>query len=110
MVNRSIVVYGAAGHTGKFVVAELLRRGWTAVMAGRDARKLEDARARVPGATRSTEIRIGSTDDPSALDRALVGASAVVHCAGPFLETAAPVIEAALRARIPYLDVTAEQP
>jgi short subunit dehydrogenase-like uncharacterized protein len=31
-----------------------------------------------------------------------------VNCAGPFATTAAPVIEAALRARIPYLDVAAE--
>jgi hypothetical protein len=32
----------------------------------------------------------------------------VINCAGPFATTAAPVIEAALRARIPYLDVAAE--
>ncbi|HWG66308.1 MAG TPA: saccharopine dehydrogenase, partial [Rhodanobacteraceae bacterium] len=34
---------------------------------------------------------------------------AVLHCAGPFLDTAAPVLDAALRARIHYLDVAAEQ-
>ncbi|WP_408195183.1 saccharopine dehydrogenase family protein [Paraburkholderia sediminicola] len=33
---------------------------------------------------------------------------AVINCAGPFASTSAPVIEAALRARIPYLDVAAE--
>jgi short subunit dehydrogenase-like uncharacterized protein len=33
----------------------------------------------------------------------------VVNCAGPFLDTALPVVEAALRAKIPYLDVAAEQ-
>jgi hypothetical protein len=38
------------------------------------------------------------------------GAVAVINCAGPFLDTAGPVIAAALRARIHYLDVTAEQP
>jgi hypothetical protein len=32
----------------------------------------------------------------------------VINCAGPFRWTAAPVIEAALRAGIPYLDVAAE--
>jgi short subunit dehydrogenase-like uncharacterized protein len=48
-------------------------------------------------------------DDPASLDRAIAGAKAVINCAGPFLDTAAPVIEAALRARIPYLDVAAEQ-
>jgi hypothetical protein len=37
------------------------------------------------------------------------GAGAVINCAGPFLDTATPIIEAALRARAHYLDVTAEQ-
>ena len=38
----------------------------------------------------------------------LAGAAAVINCAGPFATTAAPVIEAALRAGIPYVDVAAE--
>ena len=54
------------------------------------------------------DIRPASVDAPASLDRALVGAAAVINCAGPFFYTAAPVIEAALRARIPYLDVAAE--
>lgn len=33
----------------------------------------------------------------------------MINCAGPFLDTAAAVAEAALRAGIHYLDVTAEQ-
>ncbi|MET8066437.1 saccharopine dehydrogenase NADP-binding domain-containing protein [Micromonospora sp. NPDC005313] len=42
------------------------------------------------------------------MDRALAGAAAVVNCAGPFASTAGPLIEAALRAGIPYVDVAAE--
>ncbi|NED52816.1 saccharopine dehydrogenase, partial [Micromonospora aurantiaca] len=38
----------------------------------------------------------------------LDGAAAVINTAGPFAATAAPVIEAALRAGIPYVDVAAE--
>ncbi len=34
---------------------------------------------------------------------------AVINCAGPFIDTAAPVIDAALRGSIHYLDVAAEQ-
>jgi short subunit dehydrogenase-like uncharacterized protein len=44
------------------------------------------------------------------LVRALDGAQAVIIRAGPFLETADAVADAALRAGIHYLDVTAEQP
>ncbi|WP_244162205.1 saccharopine dehydrogenase NADP-binding domain-containing protein [Micromonospora eburnea] len=54
------------------------------------------------------DARQASVDDPAALDRALHGAAAVINCAGPFATTAAPLVEAALRAGIPYVDVAAE--
>lgn len=94
-----IAVFGAYGHTGRFVVAELRRRGWEPVPSGRDAQKLAAL----------GDGRVASIDDPASLDRALAGTQAVLNCAGPFLDTARPVLDAALRARIPYLDLAAEQ-
>jgi len=79
-MNKRVAVMGAAGHTGGFVASELRRRGVTPIPCGR------------------------ATD----LERALRDADAVINCAGPFAATAAPVIESAIRAGIPYLDVTAE--
>jgi len=106
MTSRGkIAVFGAYGHTGRFVAAELLRRGWSPILAGRDEAKLRTAGAAFPGA----ETRAAAVDDPASLDRAFAGAAAVIHCAGPFLDTSEPVVEAALRARIHYLDVAAEQ-
>lgn len=102
--NRTVTVYGAYGHTGRFVVSELRKRGWTPILSGRDADKLKTLGA----AHHGLDIRPASVDVPASLDRALVGAAAVINCAGPFARTAAPVIEAALRARIPYLDIAAE--
>lgn len=98
-----VAVYGAYGHTGRFVVAELAARGYRPVLSGRDAAKL-GARADTTG----HEARPAGTDDPEALDRALAGTTAVINCAGPFAATTAPLIDAALRAGIPYLDVAAE--
>jgi Saccharopine dehydrogenase NADP binding domain len=102
--NRAITVFGAYGHTGRFIVAELSRTGWQPILSGRDIHKLEA----VAAARGGVETRSASLDDPVSLDRALRGAAAVINCAGPFSVTAAPVIEAALRARTPYLDVVAE--
>jgi short subunit dehydrogenase-like uncharacterized protein len=53
--------------------------------------------------------RVASIDDPEALNRAFAGGAVVINCAGPFLDTARPVIEASLRAGAGYLDLTAEQ-
>lgn len=97
-------MFGAYGHTGRFVVAQLLERGFVPVLSGRDADKLKAMAASRPG----LDIRPASVDDPVSLDHALAGTAAVINCAGPFATTAAPVIEAALRAGIPYLDVAAE--
>ena len=79
-MKQRVAVFGAGGHTGCFVVAELERRGIAPVPC----------------------------DRATNLDLALQRADAVVNCAGPFAGTAARVIDAAIRAGVPYLDVTAE--
>lgn len=99
-----VAVFGAYGHTARFVTAELVRRGWTPVLSGRDEAKVRAAAAAHPG----VEARIATADVPGSLDRAIAGADAVINCAGPFADTAPPLIEAALRARIHYLDITGE--
>jgi hypothetical protein len=99
-----VTVVGAYGHTGRFVVAELRRRGLVPVLSGRDPQRLAALGESYPG----LETRPATVEDPGSLDRALAGVAAVINCAGPFASTAAPVIEAALRAGVPYLDVTAE--
>ncbi|MFB7088912.1 saccharopine dehydrogenase family protein [Streptomyces sp. NPDC056296] len=101
--GQTVAVFGAYGHTGRFVVAELRERGFRPVLSGRDAGKLKELAYET-----GLDARPASVDDPASLDRALAGAAAVINCAGPFAVTAAPVIEAALRAGLPYLDVAAE--
>jgi NAD(P)-dependent dehydrogenase (short-subunit alcohol dehydrogenase family) len=104
-MTSTATVFGAYGHTGRFIVAELRKRGWTPILSGRDEDKLTALAAH-----EGLETRSASVDSPETLDRALVGATLVINCAGPFLDTAEPVLAAALRARVHYLDITAEQP
>ena len=96
---RTVAVYGAGGHTGRFVLAELRRRAIPALAVGRAAAALPSG---VPA-------RVAAIDDAQALDAAFAGCAVVINCAGPFLDTAAPVVAAALRVGASYLDVTAEQ-
>lgn len=101
-----VAVYGATGLTGRFVAELLAARGFRPVLVGRNAEALARLSQVCPGA----EVRVAAIDDPAALDAALRDTEAVIHCAGPFLDTATAVIEAALRNAVHYIDVTAEQP
>jgi hypothetical protein len=98
-MNKNVLVYGAYGHTGRFVVTELLRRGLTPILSGRDPVRLKE----MGGGHQVRPASAGSLDD------AVRDAAVVVNCAGPFLDTAIPVATAAARAGAHYLDVTAEQ-
>jgi short subunit dehydrogenase-like uncharacterized protein len=84
----------------------LLRRGHVPIAIGRDGAALSGA---VANHGSHVETRVARLDSPASLERALAGAEAVIHCAGPFLDTAAPLANAALRCRVHYFDVTAEQ-
>jgi len=103
MTKKRIALYGAAGHTGQFIAAELARRGFAPVLGGRDGAKLAPVAARL-----GAELCEVDALDARGLDAFLIGTDAIVNAAGPFGDTAPALIEAALRARLPYLDVTAE--
>ncbi|HEY3556835.1 MAG TPA: NAD(P)H-binding protein [Kribbella sp.] len=98
---NAIVVYGATGHTGRFVVEELLRQNLPVIVSGRNATALAEQWGHL-------DVRPAAVDDPHALDKAMKNAAAVINAAGPFATTADPVIEAAARQRIRYVDVAAE--
>jgi short subunit dehydrogenase-like uncharacterized protein len=105
VMDRFVLVYGAYGHTGQFVVPELLRRGLTPILSGRNPARLGKVAGQFPG----LEVRPATVDNGHSLENAVRGAGLVVNCAGPFLDTAVPVAAAAVRAGAHYLDVTAEQ-
>jgi short subunit dehydrogenase-like uncharacterized protein len=102
-MTLKIAVYGASGYTGKLVVAELIRRGITAVLVGRDVRRL--AAVDAPGADR----RQADADDDAALVRAFRDCDAVINCAGPFTVAGLSVVRAAVAAGCQYVDIAGEQ-
>jgi len=97
------MVYGANGYTGELIAREAVRRGLRPVLAGRRRESVE-ALARTLG----LEARAFGLDDPTALAAQIQGHALVLNCAGPFSATAAPMMEACLRARAHYLDITGE--
>jgi short subunit dehydrogenase-like uncharacterized protein len=100
-----IAVYGASGHTGRFVARELRERGRRALLI---SRRDPAVLAELTGYPEDS-CRRATCDEPDELDHSLRGASAVINCAGPFMDTAPALVESALRLGVHYVDVTAEQ-
>lgn len=93
-----LLVYGSTGYTGGLVVEEALARGLRPVLAGRSADKVA-----AQGAATGLATRVFPVEAPD-----LAGVSVVLNCAGPFTRTARPLVDACLRARAHYVDVTGE--
>jgi short subunit dehydrogenase-like uncharacterized protein len=103
--DDTIAVYGATGHTGRLVAAELAKRGHSLVLGGRAATALAALAARL--GTR-TDVAAAELDDPQALRRLTGAASVVVNCAGPFARTGQPLAAAAAAQGCHYLGHAAE--
>src|SRR4051812_48469930 len=94
----TFLIYGANGYTGELIAREAVRRGQKPVIAGRSADKLAPLAKEL-----CLEFRAFALDKPQ-----LDGVEAVLHCAGPFVHTSAPMVRACLDAGVHYLDITGE--
>ncbi|WP_433209416.1 saccharopine dehydrogenase family protein [Dactylosporangium sp. CS-047395] len=92
------LVYGANGYSGSLLARLAVTRGERPILAGRSA-----GTVRALAEELGLPYRIGA---PSL--ELLEDVRAVVNCAGPFAETAAPMVAACLRAGVHYLDITGE--
>lgn len=102
-MSDPFLLYGATGYTGRLIVAEALRRGLRPILCGRRA----EAVAALAAET-GLEHRVANLHAAETLDRALDGVAAVLHAAGPFVDTFPPMLGACLRAGVHYLDITGE--
>ena len=98
-----VLIYGATGFTGRAISHEAKQAGLDFVVAGRNHERLMELAedVDVPFIT----VRL---DDAVGLDQALNDVEVVMNVAGPFVDTAQPVLEACLRTRTHYLDVSGE--
>lgn len=97
------LIYGANGYTGALIARMAAARGDRPILAGRRAEAVAPLAAEL-----GLEHRHFDLHDPAALDAGLLGMGAVIHCAGPFAHTARAMVDACLRTRAHYLDITGE--
>jgi short subunit dehydrogenase-like uncharacterized protein len=105
VTDKRWMIYGATGFTGTLIAEEARRQGLGPVLAGRSEAKVRALAERL-----DCEWRVADLADPVAIRAALNGVAAVVHAAGPFVDTSAPMVAACLAAGTHYLDITGEIP
>lgn len=98
-----VLLYGAAGHTGRFIARELVRQGFTPLLAGRNGSRLNALRTEIGGVVAECSI-----DDRAQIDALVRRSVAVINAAGPFGDTSPQLIEAAVATRRPYFDISGE--
>lgn len=103
MTIKTWMIYGAYGYSGR-LMAELARvKGLTPVLAGRDVAKTQAVADEL-----GFESRMFDLSDSQKVAQQLADIDAVIHCAGPFSATSAPMIDACLKAKTHYFDISGE--
>jgi len=97
------MIYGANGYTGQLMVEEAIKRGYRPVLAGRSRETIEPLAQKY-----GLPARVFALDKHEAVVMGLRGIELVLHCAGPFSKTAAPMVKACLEVGAHYLDITGE--
>jgi short subunit dehydrogenase-like uncharacterized protein len=102
---KKLLIYGAAGYTGRMAAANARASGVDVVLAGRakDEVKLVALAAEI-----GAEYRLFSADDMPAVQAALGDIGVLLNTAGPFMRTAEPLMQACIEAGVHYLDIAAE--
>lgn len=102
-MSSFFLLYGANGYTARLILDRVALFGLTPVLAGRS-----EAQLRPLAEQHGLSYHVADLTYAPALDAILRDVPVVLHCAGPFSQTAAPMQQACLRAGTHYLDITGE--
>ncbi|MCP9237575.1 trans-acting enoyl reductase family protein [Lewinella sp. JB7] len=97
------ILYGAYGYTGRLITRTAAEYGLRPLLSGRNAQKLEAMSLEFGYDYRAVDLK-----NRTELHDLLKGYKVVLHAAGPFAETAAPMQKACLATGVHYLDITGE--
>ena len=100
---NNLLLYGANGYTGKLIIQRCLEVGLKPILAGRNAEQIRQLSEQYGLEQRVFELR-----DESKIIEGLKGVNVLIHAAGPFMHTAKPMVEACLKTKTHYLDITGE--
>ncbi len=99
----TLLVYGAYGYTGELISGAAVDRGLDPILAGRHGDRLRDLGRDLRADVREFDLAI-----PEVVAESVRDVDAVLNCAGPFADTAEPLVDACIETGTDYLDVTGE--
>ena len=105
MTNKSWLLYGAYGYTGRLIAQQAKNRGHDPIIAGRSAEKLVSLAEKL-----DLDYRVFDLKDEEKVLKIVKEFDLVFHAAGPFKYTSNPMLKACLKATTNYLDITGEIP
>jgi short subunit dehydrogenase-like uncharacterized protein len=97
------LLYGANGYTGKIILEYAAQYGLTPVIAGRSADKLKPLAEQF-----EMDYVAFDLSNHQNIVQHIKDFKLVLNCAGPFSQTAKPLVKACLEAGVHYLDITGE--
>ena len=100
---KKILIYGVNGYTGKLILERALQKGLNPIIAGRNKGQIEQIAQQL-----HVESRAFALDDISVISKNLEDIDVVIHAAGPFVFTFKPMLEACIKSKTHYLDITGE--
>jgi len=101
-INK-MLLYGAAGYTGKIIAARAKTLNIDFEIAGREPDKIQKLAIEL-----AVPYHVFSVEDENAWQEALTDKKVLVNAAGPFKFTAEQAMKACLKAGVHYLDISAE--
>jgi short subunit dehydrogenase-like uncharacterized protein len=102
---KKLLIYGAAGYTGRMAATNARAAGVDVVVAGRAK---DEAKLAALAAEIGAEYRLFAVDDLAAVRAALGDVGVLLNTAGPFMRTAEPLMQASIASGVHYLDIAAE--
>jgi short subunit dehydrogenase-like uncharacterized protein len=108
-----LVIYGASGFVGRQAVRYLSEKinsdkvRWA--IAGRSRQSLEAVKAEIAG-TESLDVWVADSQDQRAVDAIASKTQVLINTAGPFAKYGTAIVDACVRLKTHYVDITGETP
>lgn len=97
------MIYGANGYSAGLIIELAKKAEHDPILAGRNAQAIMEL-----GKQHSLQSVSFGLDDPAIIEKCLKDVEVVLNCAGPFSKTAKSMIDACIRTKTIYLDITGE--